>query len=421
MKNTRSTRGLFRKPAVDASTYRWFSPVLIVTPPSALPSCAMALLAIACLATAMVVIEIPEQIRATGVLLPKEGLLKVRARRSGWVEQLSVENGAVVSRGQVLMWITDTQRAPKRQPEVVERLASLKKELLLMERAADQEIAAIESRQALNQRRKKLIGHRLRVARSEHETRQYQVALRQGRSGRVARLAADGLIAAQSADELAINALQALALSQIAWQQVLVLQDELLRLDEQMQQDTEGPALLRTRLKLRRETVLREISEGEVRSAVELAAPGDGVVAGLIVRAGSFVQSGQVIMTLHDDADPLEARLYISADNAAMIRAGQRVELQLRAYPHQLFGTQSAIVTSVSAVALPAHEIDVPISISGPVFEIRAALDQTTIVARGSVWRLPPGTSFEAKLIRRRWPLYQWLLRSSRADEAPHV
>lgn len=421
MEETRSSQGLFRQPAVDASKYRWFSPVLVVTPPSALLSCVIALLALGCLAIATVVIEIPEQIRATGVLLPKGGLLKVRARRSGWVEELSVTNGAVVSRGQVLMWITNTQRAPQRQPEAVERLSSLRLELQLLEWVADQEVAALESRQAANQRRRKLIGRRVRVAQGEYETRQDQVTLLEDRSGRVAGLAAEGLIAAQSADELAFNVLQARALSQIAWQQVLLLQDELLRLEAQMQLNTEAPELLRTRSNMRREVLLREISEGEVRSAIELAAPGDGVVTGLTVRAGSFVQSGQVILTLHDAADPLEARLYISADNATMIRPGQRVELQLRAYPHQLFGTQSAIVTAVSAVALPAHEIDVPLSVSGLVFEIRAALDKTTIAAGGSVWQLPPGTSFEADLIQRRWPLYQWLLRSGRTDETPRA
>lgn len=421
MERASHAQDLFRKRAVNAAGYRWFSPVLIVTPPSALPSCVIALLAVACLVVAMVVIEIPERIRATGVLLPREGLLKVRARSSGWVEELSIANGAMVTRGQALMWVTDAQRAPERQPEAVERLASLRHELQLLDQSVDQELAAIESRQGLNQRRKKLIERRLLVAESEHDSRQHQAALQRSRSNRVAALAVDGLVAAQSADEMAASALQAHALGAFARQQVLVLQDELLRLDEQWQQDMQAPALLRTQASMRREALLREILASEIRSTVELTAPGNGVVSGLVVRAGSFVQSGQVILTLHDATDPLEARLYISADNAAMISTGQRVELQLRAYPHQLFGTQSAVITTVSAVALPAHEIAVSIPISGPVFEIRAALERTTISARGSVWQLPPGTAFEADLVRRRWPLYRWLLRSTAGDESPHA
>ncbi len=227
MKRASKAQGLFRKQAVNAAGYRWFSPVLIVTPPSALPSCIIALLAVACLIVAMVVIEIPERIRATGVLLPRQGLLKVRARRSGWIEELSIANGAMVTRGQALMWLTDAQRAPERQPEAVERLVSLRHELQLLDQSVDQELAAMESRQGLSQRRKKLIERRLLVAESEHETRQHQAALQRSRSNRVAELAVDGLVAAQSADELAASALQARALGEFAWQQVLALQDEL--------------------------------------------------------------------------------------------------------------------------------------------------------------------------------------------------
>jgi len=157
---------------------------------------------------------------------------------------------------------------------------------------------------------------------------------------------------------------------------------------------------------------LREITESELQSALELTSPGDGAVAGLSVRAGSLVQAGQILMTLHDPRDVLEAYLYVSADNAGMIELGQAVELQLRAYPHQLFGTHTATITSVSAVAIPMHEIDAGLAIAGPVFEIRAALASTTIQARGNTWSLLPGTVFSADLIRRRWPVYQWLLRS---------
>jgi hypothetical protein len=69
-------------------------------------------------------------------------------------------------------------------------------------------------------------------------------------------------------------------------------------------------------------------------------------------------------------------------------------------------------VASVSAVALLPDEIGDVIPMLGPVFEIRATLHKTSINARGEVWQLPPGTVFSADLVRRRWPLYRWLLRS---------
>jgi len=421
MARSSTASGSFRSRATKAAEYRWFSPVLIVTPPAVIPTCVLAAVAMACLFAAVVVIEVPERIRATGVLLPSNGLLKVRARRSGRVENLRVANGEIVTKGQPLMWLIDGQRAPHSEPESVERLASLRRELELLEKSLEQDLAAIESRARLNRRRKELIESRLLVAEAEYVTREYQAELQEGRSKRVSTLATEGLVAVQSADQMAAGALQARAAGHVARQQVLALQDEAARLTEELQRDIAAPESLRTRIGIRREELQREISAVAVRSAMELTAPGNGIVAGLNVRAGSVVQPGQVILTIHDNTDPLEARLYVSADNAAMISTGQRVELQLRAYPHELFGTQSAVVTMVSAIALSAGEIGIATPLVGPVFEVRAALDATTISARGEVWALPPGTVFNADLVRRRWPLYRWLWRSGRAADKPHV
>ena len=101
-----------------------------------------------------------------------------------------------------------------------------------------------------------------------------------------------------------------------------------------------------------------------------------------------------------------------------MISVGQRVELQLKAYPHQLFGTQSAVVTSISNVVLAPDEVDANLLLKGPVFVVRARLRQAAIQVGRRSWSLPPGTSFQADLVRSRWPLYRWLLRSVYGDPA---
>lgn len=410
------TPSLFRDSAAQAAQYRWFSTVLIVTPPAALPTLLLALVSTGCLLLATVVIEVPERVRASGVLLPAHGLLKVRARRSGWVDQLSVKNGENVSSGQPLLWLTDTVHAPERLPENARRLASLHNELRLSQLALEQQIAATEKQQRLHERRLQLLERQLLAARAEYETRDRQAQLQEDRAGRLAQLAADGLFAAHSAEEVAVVALQARAASQTAWLRLLALQQQQLELQQQLLQAAGSPERLRTQADIRREAILRSIAETELRSATVLTAPGDGITAGLTVRPGSFVQAGQLIMTLHDPADRLEARLYVSAENAAMIDVGQPVELQLSAYPHQLFGTQAAVISSISAVALHAQELDVQVPATGAVFEIRAALHATDIRARGSVWTLPPGTEFVADLMRQRWPLYRWLLRAAGRD-----
>jgi membrane fusion protein len=77
-----------------------------------------------------------------------------------------------------------------------------------------------------------------------------------------------------------------------------------------------------------------------------------------------------------------------------------------------MFGTYSAVVTSISETALVPHELSVPIAIDGPVFEVRATLLDRSIEALGASWPLTPGLSFRAAVIQRRLRLYQWFFRA---------
>ena len=408
---------LFREAALAAERYQCFGPVVVVTPPSAMLTLWVSMLAVAFLIASTRLIEIPERARAVGILLPANGLLKVRARRAGWVERLSVENDTPVERGQLLMWLSDGQQAPDRRPESTLRIASLNNELDLLEITLAQDLRAAEARRLVSRRRLELIRSQLLAAEQEVRTRSNRAEVEQRRARRVAALANAARIANQTADEHAARALAAEAETHLATQRVLALRDEIAALEHAISEAAAMPELLRTSTQMRRETLLREIARSELLSAIEVTAPDDGKVAGLAVRAGSYVQAGQVLLTLYDPGAPLEARLYVSADNAGFIRIGQPVELRLRAYPHQLVGTVPAVVTAVSGVAIPARETAAGPALSGPVFEIRAALANDSVAGHGAVWQLPPGTSFEADLIRRRWPLYRWLWRSTVAQE----
>ena len=362
---------------------------------------------------ATMTIEIPERVHAIGILLPADNLLKVRAQRAGWVEQLAVANGTTVVKGQALMRLTDRQHAPRRRPQLVERIASLRREIGLLDAVTSHEVDTVRSELKLNRRRQKLLGQQLLAAEHEYESWRHQAAIYRDRAERVAELLDSGAVAEHRVQELAAVAFQAEATSQSAWQRILAFRHDLAMIDQQVLVDTARPELLRAQANMRREVIMRDIAANELLSEVEVTAPDSGSIAGLNVRTGDYVNAGQVLLTLHDPASRLVAYLYVGADDAGFIQAGQHVELQLQAFPHELYGTQTAIVTSVSGVAQPGEEIGGMLSINGPVFEIRASLVVSPQHSRGSIRALPPGTSFRADLIRRRWPLYRWLLRSA--------
>jgi membrane fusion protein len=415
---TEPTKQLFRERALASVRQRWFGPVTLVTPPSMLLVISVACLVIVMLGTAVASIQIPDRVRTYGVLMPAEGLLKVKAPRSGRVERLPIANGDSVRQGQVLLRLSGSQRAPGREPELTARIESLGRDLRLLDEAVDRQPGLADARERLNRRRLRLTEERIAAAQAEVRTRGEKASIVAARAERIGRLAVANAIADDAAEDSVAAVLVSRAAKLATEQRVLALQDERLRIEQQLAQERDGLARMMRDYGTRREALLRQIAASELQSALEVTSPGDGLVTGLTVRVGEDVAVGEVLMTVYAPESRLEARLFLSPDNAGMISVGQQVELQLKAYPHQVFGTQSAVVTSISNVVLAPDEVDVDLLLAGPVFVVRARLRQGAIRVGKRSWTLPPGTSFQADLVRARWPLYRWLFRSVSGDSS---
>ena len=387
-------------------------------PPSALFTTVLSWLVIMMLGAAVVSIEIPDRVRTYGVLLPVDGLLEVKAPRSGRVERLPVANGDRVTPGQVLLRLSGSQRAPGREPELAARIGSLRREMRLLDESLQRQANLAGSHERLNRRRLLMLGKRIEAAEAEVRTREEQTAILTARAERLGQLVVRNAIAADVAKDSMASVLVSTAASLAAQQRVLALQDERLTIEQQLAQDRDRVAAMQRESGARREALLRQIAASELQSALEVTTPGGGIVSGLTVRPGEDVAAGDVLLTVYAPESRLEARLFLSPDNAGRVAVGQRVELQLRAYPHEFFGTRSAVVTAISTIVLPPDQIDANLPVQGPVFVVRARVRHARVEAGDHSWPLPPGTSFQADLVRARWPLYRWLLRSVSGDPA---
>ena len=141
--------------------------------------------------------------------------------------------------------------------------------------------------------------------------------------------------------------------------------------------------------------------------------PDGGRVAGVLVREGSSVSAGQLLLTVIEPESELSAYIYIGADKAGRVRPGDNVELKLEAFPYQTYGTLSSVVLSVSAAPLPAGSLEVPMSLRGrAVYEIRASVGGSEIGRGARRRQLSAGAALQADFVRDRRPLYRWLLQS---------
>lgn len=402
---------LFRKRAVEAAQQRCFGPVVIATPPSAGLLLLVAIVVLCMLAGAVTLIEVPDRVTAVGVLMPRDDLRIIRAQRSGWVERVQVANGDRVVAGSELLQIADAETAPQRRPIADELRFSLETELSLVNDDLQLELSGLAQHRASDVRRRDVLQRHLQSARKEKRARHEGAKLRRASASRLLKLAESRLVSRQSAEAAEVEALQAVAAEHELQRVMLAAEVELEGIEARLASHDGIAQRAAIAAAMRRQSLQRQLADSHVQGGLQVIARGDGVVASLVVREGTFVRAGQLLMTLHEPGSVVEARLFVAAAVAGRIRPGQEVQLKLDAYPQQIYGSHAAEVSEVSAVAISASELALPLSLQGPVFEVRAVAPD----AAGIAWRLPPGTVVRAEVIRHRWPLLKWLLRSRAA------
>lgn len=403
---------LMQKSAVTAASERVFGSVPVVAPPSARIAWVTAVATALLLGAAAFVVELPVRVRAEGILMPPGGLLDVLATESGVVTRVHASAGDEVAAGELLVEISaaGTNLPGKAYAEI--SLQSLKVERQNLVHADGLRQGMARERLEALAEQEAALARRVSLAESQLTMHAEERTLLEKRTARTASLAGAGHLSPHAAEQQQLALLQVRAKHSELRQQVLQLQSDHARLRAAAREAEAEMQLAGAEHRLQIERLEREIGKAGYQARQGIRASAESVVARVLVSHGSNVRAGQVVAKLYRPGDGLEAWLYLSSSNARLLQVGQSVRLLLDAYPKELFGTLDAEVSWVAAIALPAEQIAVPLRLSGPVFEVRARLDETDITALGRRWALPPGATFRAEVIQQRLRLYQWLLRS---------
>ena len=400
---------LFRKQASRHAQSQALGAPSIVMPPSALATTATAITLVLLLAAAAWLIEVPQIVRGSGVIMPGDGFVPIAASAQGYVAEIRVSEKQRVRKGDVLIRLsgdaTGDESLARHQRKSLERELRLRAEGIAQRQAAsDQKIELIESRVAASRRQANSL-------RRELKARKVSTAIADRRIRRASQLLDSGGMSPDQLDRVKESAVG----SQIA---VLELQNRISQLQSNIEASMTEREAERTALSLQsleyavaREHLQRQIKAAQLQLARNVVAAQDSVVSRIRVVVGETVQQGQPLLTLQTGDAELEAWLYVATGSGGTVRPGQLIELRIDAFPHQIYGTQKAIVETVSAIALRPAELRVPLVIHGPVFEVRARLLSSEIVAAHNRWPLIAGLSFQADIVQDRYRLYRWMLR----------
>ncbi len=295
-------------------------------------------------------VRIDEVVTATGQLVSDAGRVDVKSPVSGKIARLTVSEGSIVRKGQLLL-VMDTTLARERINES-SRLIELEKQGLSKELSSLREQLRLADRQ---------------IATQQEVSDEYEKLAKTGGVSRI---------------------------------QALQQRDRLIQL--QTQRATTLDSIERS--KVDAEKVIRQtrtqLKEAMVQKVYQnLVAPSDGVVFDLKVQPAGVIDQGSTLMTLVPQG-ALEATVNISNKDIGFVKVGQSAKVRVDAYPSNRYGELEGKVTLIGADALPPDP-----QVNYYRFPVRISLNRSYLKADSLKIPLTSGMSITTNLRIRDKPL----------------
>lgn len=360
--------------------------------------------------------SVTHKVRASGVLLPSHGWLRVLAPQGGVISEQRIAEGQAVQAGEVL-FVLSSERASASEGEATRKISSLLRARRdsLQRDAAQAQLQASQTLAATQQRIDQLQAEARRI--DEQIALQHsRVALAEATRRRYAELQAAQFVSpAQLQDKQAELLAQQQARLELERhraareREAKAAQAELQGLRVQAERDQQA-------LQRQLDELGQDLAENEARREVQIRAPQAGTVSALGAQLGQAVTAAQPLATVMPADATLQAELYLPSRAIGFVQIGMPVLLRHEAYAYQKFGMSRGRVREIGRSAIRAEELAqqgvvAPASLSAePLYRVRVALEQQSLTAYGEQRPLKAGTAVDASIQLERRRLYEWVL-----------
>lgn len=344
-----------------------------------------------------------------GYLKPDLGLARVAPQRSGTIVELFVADGDSVSAGQKLALISSEEYLAHGSNLSGQLLLSLEQQQQTLQLRLDEyQLLYIQQHQTLQDRIDNLLSQ-LTEIRSQQQLMQQRELLNKQRLADVETLHREGHISATELNnqrELLLSMQQQRTELLINYQQQ---QGQLIQLKSQLaalpREHEQQKAQLATELA----RLSQQHSELSARGEILVTAPVAGRITNLVAQAGGMAQAGKSMLTILPENSNLYAVLLVPTRAFGFIQPGQEARLRYDAFPYQRFGLYRGKVVQQSKAILLPNEVDMPVSLTEPVYQVNVQLDQQQIAAYGDQVPLQAGMLLSADIMLEQRSLLSWL------------
>ncbi|WP_292237559.1 HlyD family efflux transporter periplasmic adaptor subunit [Mesorhizobium sp.] len=359
--------------------------------------------------------EYTRRVRVSGVVLPIDGLTRLVAPQAGWVTGLKVKEGQNVRRGDILYSLSiDSTTALGNTQDAVAEVLRIKRNELHAASIRQLEVDKVEKKTLQDQLSD--IGREIVQVDSQIELLEEFTATMKEFAERQQKLVSKGVsISRDYESRLQAYNSQRSQLETLRRDRIQLAA----RLTESRNQlsgfDLQAAARS-AEIRRQRLDIEQQISESEAKRELQITAPRDGAVTGIITLAGQTVSAGTPLLTIVPRDRPLVVQLLAPSNAIGFVREGSSVLLRYEAFPYQKFGQHPGAVSLISRATLRPEEVaqlnagDVDPQRSPSLYRITVQPEHPFVTAYGREEALQVGMQVEAHVLAETRPLYQWVL-----------
>lgn len=400
---------LFRPEVLESRQNQWLGGIRLIRPLSMQWLTAFAVVAASAVMAYLVLGEYTRKARLVGVLLPDGGVVRLVAPQVATVLESHVAEGRSVRAGE-LLYVLSVDAANQRG-SVRDALDARRRSL----RDAAQRQSELD-RERVAALTRQLEGMRAELTQidTEAQLQAQRLALAEQALQRLESLRADNFVSPTQVQTKAEEVLGIRAQAQSLQRQRAAHLREIELLQARARELPMQGDALRGEIDRDIAELAQEAAENEAQRRIELRAPHDGLVTGVVAQAGQSVNPSVALASLLPAGARLQAHLFAPSSAIGFLQARQPVQLRYQAYPYQKFGLQSGQVAQVSRAPLQAAELGgLAIPSTGqpgePLYRVTVALDRQDVSAYGQAQPLAPGMQLEADVMLERRRLIEWI------------
>ncbi len=401
---------LFRKEAVAQQSERLTGAITLTQP----LSIKLTVLTLACVAIAVITFlftaEYSRKETVRGFLMPNKGVIQSFANQGGMIEQLFVQEGDAVTKGQPLATIIVQQNNSQGIALSTQLVEQLNMQIQLLNDEITQN-HTLQEQELLNlQAQKRALSNEQVALKNQITLTDEKLALLSRQQSNINQLNKNGFLSNIEREQQQQALLDAKQEKQNLARLLMQQENQLSQLSFNIANVPQQHTLRISSLKRQQADIQNQLTQIKSNYQYTITASNSGVVTGIQVVEGETLTQSKPLLHIIPEGSELVAELLLPTRSAGFIALGNDTRLRFDAFPYQRFGFINSKISRIDKALITPNEIRLPIALQEPVYRLRATLSQQQMQAYGKAFELKSGMLFEADIMLEQRTLIEWLL-----------